>query len=98
MDGFTIVGEEYEDLGSYVVSLYIFQDGLRVEAACSIKAKGWSVHLPLSSTPEGPWSVAVTTEDGVRSSTAEYACKMRGQEWVNHAHEVIFFTISFLLP
>ena len=92
------MGEEFEDLGSYVVSLYAFQNGLCIAANSSYLPKGiFTGYLLLDDPPyiliitplsEGPWSVAVTEVDGERTNTMEYEAKVKGEEWVNHAYEV----------
>ena len=92
------MGEEFEDLGSYVVSFYAFQNGLCIAANSSYLPKGLFIgFLKLNDRPyifvittlsEGPWSVAVTEVDGERTSTMEYEAKVKGESWVNHAYEV----------
>ena len=37
----TVMGEEYEELGSHLVSLTVYKNGLCIAAYTSTKPKGW---------------------------------------------------------
>ena len=41
----TLVGEEYEDLASHIVSLSMFYNGFCIGATSSVKPKGWTSTL-----------------------------------------------------
>ena len=41
----TLVGEEYEDLASHIVSFSMFHNGFCVGAISSVKPKGWTATL-----------------------------------------------------